>query len=96
MNMRHIQEVLGRSLATIHRVSSLYVHETVDNRGQKHSEYISRQNVFSRQKSILQIRLKLWFSGLADSLQEALEMPMVPLALISSENSCEDKGEEPP
>lgn len=95
MNLAHISDILGRSLATIHRVTDMLTHETVDNRGQRHTAYATRQLAFSKQVKTLRLRLKMWFTGLVDTLEEALEMNLVPLALIASENIIEEEDEEP-
>jgi len=95
MNISHIHDVLDRSLATIHRVTNMNRLENVDNRGQTDSEYASRQLAFSHEKKNIQIRLKLWFNDIVDTIQEAFETPMIPLALIQSENSQAEEDEDP-
>ena len=95
MNLTNIAKVLGRSVASVHRVLRIGTPCHVDNRGQTKTTYNNRRYTFDMNKRNLQIRVRMWFLGLVDTIQEALDMPMIPLALIESENQTLDEDEDP-
>jgi len=94
MNMQHIATVLGRSLATIHRVTGpLKIAGHVDNRGQSASQVNQRQYQFINSKPTIKLSVRLWLRGLVDSLAEAFDKRVIRLAL--SESSGDEDPEDP-
>ncbi len=97
MNIAHIAELMGRSLATVHRILSMRPVDHVDNRGQTKSVYQSRTRSFALGKNLMRLQIKTWLRGLADTVTEALEDRTLTAALIRllSEISEGDEDEDP-
>ena len=97
MNISHIATVLGRSPASIHRVIRIGSHCPVDNRGQTRTTSNNRRYNYLMNRRSLRIRIRMWFHGIVDTLQEALEVRNLPLPLLRKlSESCADEDEEDP
>jgi len=97
MNIAHIANLAGRSLATVHRVLSLRVVDAVDNRGQTKAVYQGRARSFAAGRSLMRLQLKTWLRGFADTVIEAFEDRTLTAALIRllSEISEGNEDEDP-
>ncbi len=97
MNLAHIAELMGRSVATVHRILSLRVVDHVDNRGQTKSVYQGRTRSFALGKNLMRLEIKTWLRGLADAVTGALEDRTLTIALMKllSESSEGDEDEDP-
>lgn len=97
MNISHIADLAGRSLATVHRVLSIRPIDHVDNRGQTKSVYQGRARSFAAGRALMRLQLKTWLRGFADTVIEAFEDRTLTAALIRllSENSEGEEDEDP-
>lgn len=93
MNMEHIASLLGRSLATVHRVTNLNNIGRVDNRGQQANQVNVRRYQFAVSKPMMKLSLRLWLRGLVDSLSEAFDARIV--KRLVSESSGDEDAEDP-
>ena len=97
MNLKHISEVLGRSPASVHRVLRIGNALNIDNRGQTRTTSNNRRYNHLMNRRNLRIRIRMWFHGIVDTLQEALEVRNIPLPLLKklSESSTLEEDEDP-
>ncbi len=97
LNIAHIANLAGRSLATVHRVLSIRVVDHVDNRGQTKSVYQGRASSSAAGRALMRLQLKTWLRGFADTVIEAFEDRTLAAALIRllSENSEGEEDEDP-
>ena len=97
LNIAHIADLAGRSLATVHRVLSLRVVDHVDNRGQTKAVYQGRARSFAASRALMRLQLKTWLRGFADTVIEAFEDRTLTAALIRllTENSEGEDDAEP-
>lgn len=93
MNMEQIASLLGRSLATVHRVTNLNKVGRVDNRGQCANAVNVRRYQFAMARPMMKLSLRLWLRGLADSLNEAFDARIV--KRILSESSGDEEDQDP-
>jgi IS30 family transposase len=93
MNMDQIASLLGRSLATVHRVTNLNRVGRVDNRGQCANAVNVRRYQFAMARPMIRLSLRLWLRGLVDSLSEAFDARIV--KRILSESSGDEDAEDP-
>ncbi len=94
MNMSHIAEVLGRSPASVHRVLRIGNALNIDNRGQTRTTSNNRRYNHLMNRRTLRIRIRMWFHGIVDTLQEALEVRNIPLPLLKKLNESSDSEED--
>jgi hypothetical protein len=90
MNMEQIASLLGRSLATVHRVTNLNKVGRVDNRGQSENQVNVRRYQFAIARPMIKLSLRLWLRGLVDSLNEAFDARIVKRILSESSGDEED------
>ena len=97
MNLKNIAEVLGRSPASVHRVLRIGNNLNIDNRGQTRTTSNNRRYSYLMNRRTLRIRIRMWFHGIVDTLQEALEVRNIPLPLLKklSESSDSEEDEDP-
>lgn len=97
MNLTHIASALGRSVASIHRVIRVGAPCPVDNRGQTKTAYGNRRYAFDMNKRSLRLRVRMYFLGIVDTLQEALDAQSIPLPLLKklSESTGDSEEEDP-
>jgi IS30 family transposase len=93
MNMEQIASLLGRSLATVHRVTNLNRVGSVDNRGQCANAVNVRRYQFAMARPMMKLSLRLWLRGLVDSLSEAFDARIV--KRIISESSGDEEDQDP-
>lgn len=94
LNMEHIASLLGRSLATIHRVTDpLKKYASVDNRGQTVNQVNARRYQYTTSKSMVRLGVRLWLKGLVDSMQEAFDMRVI--RRLVSESSGDEDDQDP-
>jgi len=95
MSINIIAKLLKRSTATVHA----YVKPMkIDNRRNPPKSRTKGRNSWLSKLKTLRIKLKLYFLGVYESIQQALDDPMIPqrVLYLASENTIISEALEPP